>query len=68
MPNHPQIVPQARPIENLWGILAPTVYEGAWKAITQQELIRRIQSQLKEYDSELLQILMGGKDKIACQS
>jgi len=60
MPNHPQIVPQVRPLENLWGILAPTVYEGAWKATTQQELISCIQSQLKKYDSEFLQSLMGG--------
>ena len=29
--NH-QNVPQARLIENLWGILAQEIYEGAWKA------------------------------------
>ncbi len=47
-------VPQARPIENLWGIL-PQVYEGGWEAKTQQELnTRRIQSQLKKLESIFL--------------
>ena len=53
-------VPQARPTENLWGILAQKVYEGGWEAKTQQELISRIQSQLKKFDSNFLQSLMGG--------
>ena len=35
-------------IENLWGISAQKVYEGGWQASTQQELISRIQSQLKK--------------------
>ena len=51
---------QARPKENLWGILAQKVYEGGWEAKTQQELISRIQSQLKKFDSIFLQSLMGG--------
>ena len=29
---NPPNVPQARPIENLWGILAQKVYEGGWEA------------------------------------
>jgi hypothetical protein len=53
-------VPQARPIENLWGILVQEIYEGGWKATTQQELISRIQSQLKNFDPKFLQSLMGG--------
>ena len=57
---NPTNVPQARPIENLWGILAQKVYEGGWEAKTQQELISRIQSQLKKFDSNFLQSLMGG--------
>ena len=57
--NH-QNVPQARPKENLRGILAQKVYEGGWEATTQQELISRIQSQLKKFDSIFLQSLMGG--------
>ena len=46
---NPPNVPQARP-----------VYEGGWEAKTQQELISRIQSQLKKFDSNFLQSLMGG--------
>jgi hypothetical protein len=57
---NPLNVPQARPIENFWGILAQKVYEEGWKATTQQELISRIQSQLKNFDSNILQSLMGG--------
>jgi hypothetical protein len=57
---NPQNVPQARLIENLWGILAQKICEGGWKATTQQELITRIQSQLKKFDSNFLQSLMGG--------
>jgi hypothetical protein len=53
-------VPQARPKENLWGILAQKVYEGGWEAKTQQELISRIQSQMKKFDSIFLQSLMVG--------
>ena len=30
-PIPPPNVPQARPIENLWGILAQIVYEGGWE-------------------------------------
>jgi hypothetical protein len=36
---NPQNVPQTRPKENLWGILAQKVNEGGWKTTTQQELI-----------------------------
>jgi hypothetical protein len=52
---HPQNVPQTRPKENLWGILAQKVYEGGWKTTTQQKLISRIQSKLKNVDSIFLQ-------------
>ncbi len=51
---NPPNVPQARPIENLWGILAQEIYEGGWKATTQQELISRIESQLKNFDFNFL--------------
>ena len=56
----PQNVAQAGLIENLWGILAQKINEGGWKATTQQELISRKQSQLKKFDSNFLQSLMGG--------
>jgi hypothetical protein len=32
---NPLNVPQTRPIENLWGILAQKIYEGGWEAKTQ---------------------------------
>jgi hypothetical protein len=56
---NPQNVPQARLIENLWSILAQKFYEGGWKATAHQELISRIQSQLKKFDSKFLQSLLG---------
>ena len=66
---NPPNVQQARPIENLWGILAHKVYEGGWEAKTQQELISRIQSQLKKFDSNYFTKPYGRcKDKIACHS
>jgi hypothetical protein len=46
---HPQNVSQVRLIENVWGILTQEIYEGGWKTKTQQELISRIQSQLKNF-------------------
>jgi hypothetical protein len=49
--HNPLNVPQARPIETLWGILAQKIYEEGWDATTQQELICRIQSQMKNVDS-----------------
>jgi hypothetical protein len=48
---NPPNVPQARPIEKLWDILAQKIYEGGGKATMQQELISHIQSQLKNSDS-----------------
>jgi hypothetical protein len=47
-------------MKNLWGILAQKIYEGGLKVKTQQELISRIESQLKNFDSNFLQSLMGG--------
>ncbi len=57
---NPPNVPQARPIENFWGHLSQLVYEGGWEAKTEQQLIRRIESKLKEIDLKFLQTLMGG--------
>ena len=58
--NHSLNVLQVRLTENLWGILAQEIYEGAWKATSQQELISRMQSQLKNFDLIFLQSFMGG--------
>jgi hypothetical protein len=60
IPLLPQNVPQARLKENLWGILAQKIYEGGWRVTTQQESISRIQSQLKNFDSNFLQSILGG--------
>jgi hypothetical protein len=57
---NPQNAAQAELIENLWGILAQKFNEGGWKATTQQELVSRMQSQLKNFDSIFLKSLMGG--------
>ena len=54
---NPQNVVQAGQIENLWGILAQKINEGGWKATTQQELISRMQSQLKNFDSNFYKAL-----------
>jgi len=40
--------------------LAQKIKKGGWKATTQQGLISRMQSQLKNFDSIFLQSLMGG--------
>jgi hypothetical protein len=56
----PPNVPQARPIESFWGILAQKVFEGGRETTTQQELISRIESQLQKFDSNFLQNLIGG--------
>ena len=37
-PINPPNVPQARPIENFWSILADSVYSGGWEARNQQHL------------------------------
>ena len=58
--SNPPNVPQARPVENLWGILAQEVNERGWQASAQLELVSRIQSQLEKFDSNCLQSLMGG--------
>jgi hypothetical protein len=56
----PLNVPQGRPKQNLRGILAQKIYEGGQKTKPQQELIRSIQSQLKKFDLNFSQSLMGG--------
>ena len=57
--SNPPNVPQSRPIENLRRILAQKVYEGGWQVSIEQELISRIESQLKKIYSNFLQNLMG---------
>ena len=61
---NPPNVPQARPIENFWGCLAQKVYEGCWEAKTEQQLISRIKSKMKEFDKKIFgEPFRGGKSK-----
>ena len=53
-------VPLARPIENFWGSLVQKVYEGGWEAQTKEQLIHRIESKIKEFDSKAVEKLMRG--------
>ena len=57
---NPPNVPQARPIENFWGILAQKVYEGGWEATTKLQLTRRIEAKIKQFDAKFFQTLMAG--------
>ena len=57
---NPLNVPQTCPIENFWGCLAQKVYEGGWEAKTDQHLIRRIKSKMKEFDRNFVESLLEG--------
>ena len=57
---NPPNVSQARPIDNYWGCLAQKVYEGGWKADTDQLLIRRIECKMKEFDTNFVESLLEG--------
>ena len=49
----------ARPIENFWD-WSQIVYEGGWEATNYQQLIRRIESELKEFDLKSMKTFMAG--------
>ena len=55
-----QNVPQARPIKNFWGWLSHKVYENGWEATSEDQLIRRIESKIKEFDLKSVEALMKG--------
>jgi hypothetical protein len=57
---NPPNVPKARPIEDLWGILAQKVYEGGWEATIEDQLRRRIIVCLNKINLNDLQSLMSG--------
>jgi len=57
---NPPNVPQARPKEICWGCLAQKVYDRGWQAKTEDQLINRIKSKLKEFDSSYVESLMKG--------
>ena len=52
---NPPNVFQARPIENFWECLAWKIYEGGLEAKTEQQLILRIESKMKEFVESLLE-------------
>ena len=59
-PLNPPNVLQARPIENFWGWLTQKVYEEGWEATSEQPLVRRIESKIKEFDLKSVKKLMTG--------
>ncbi|CAF3544917.1 unnamed protein product [Rotaria socialis] len=56
--DNPPNVPQARPIEDFWSILAGKVYEGGWESKTELQLKRRIYQKIKEIDMNVVQHMM----------
>ena len=58
--SNPPNVPQARPIESFWGVLAQRVYDKGWCAKSESHLVARIKLKLKTFDIDYLQSLMKG--------
>ena len=54
------LIHQISPIENFWGRLEQKVYERGWEAKTKQLLIRRIESKMKEFDTNFVDSLLEG--------
>ena len=58
---NPPNVSQARPIENFWVCLPQKIYERDWQeAKKEQQLIRRIESKIEEYDANFVESLLEG--------
>ena len=64
---NPPNVPQARPIENFWVCLTQKVYERGWETNTEQQLIRRIESKMKEFDTNFVESLLEGSRQMSDQ-
>ncbi len=56
--SNPPNIPQGRPIEDFWSILAQQVYEQNWEAKTTKQVERRIRKKLKQIDGTVLQHMM----------
>ena len=52
--------PQTRPIENFCVCLVKKVYERGWEANKEQQLIRRIESKMEEFDTNFVESLLKG--------
>ena len=58
---NPPNVPQARPIEiYYYAVWHKKDYEGGWEAKTEQQLIRRIESKMEEYDANFVESFFEG--------
>ena len=57
---NPPNVPQTRPVGNFWVCLAQKVYEKGWEGKTEQLLIRRIESNMKEFGIHFVESLLEG--------
>ena len=58
--NNPPNVPQARPIEDLWGVLKQMVYSNNYEAKDLDQLAARIRKKIKELDKKMLRNMMLG--------
>ena len=47
-------------IENCWACLAQKVYEGGWETKKEQQLIRRIESKMKKFETSFVESLLEG--------
>jgi hypothetical protein len=56
----PPNVPQARPIEHFWALLALAVYAKGWEEKNEAELYGRIKRKLKIIDASVVQTMMRG--------
>ena len=57
---NPPNVPQARPIEDLWGILKQMVYANNYEAKSLDQLAGRIRKKIRELDKNMLRDMMLG--------
>ena len=54
---NPANVPEARPIEDFWGIIKDDVYRDGWSAPDLVALRKRIQQSIKKFDLKRVQRL-----------
>ena len=61
--DNPANVPEARSIEDFWGILKARVYANAWRAENTRQLTNRIKLCLRQMEPNLVQRLAGSTKK-----
>lgn len=57
--DNPPNVPQARPIEDFWGLLTRKIYDNGWEAQNEAQLRGRIYQKIREIDINIVQNMMG---------